>query len=39
MFVIDANIPKTAKKWAFNWKPQRVQICYKKQGREIKLTK
>lgn len=35
-FVIDTNIPKTAKKWVFNWKPRCVQICYKKQGRKIK---
>lgn len=27
MFVVDVNIPKTAKKWVFNWKPRRVQIC------------
>lgn len=37
MFVIDGNIPKTAKKWVFNRKPQGVQICYKKQGGKTKL--
>lgn len=39
MFVIDGNIPKTAKKWVFNWKPRDVQICYKKQGGKTKLIR
>lgn len=39
MFVIDGNVPKTAKKWVFNWKPRGVQICYKKQGGKTKLIK